>query len=90
MKRGICLGYAEPIYDVINGSTPKDEAFDIRKAQLPFMKDSDPSKTSETPIPDHLKALYERSVKGLAQDQVTDWYYNVIICWWPWGINFNG
>jgi hypothetical protein len=69
MKRGICLGYAEPIYDVINGSTPKDEAFDIRKVQLPFMKDSDPSKTSETPIPDHLKALYERSVKGLAQDQ---------------------
>ena len=69
MKRGICLGYAEPIYDVITGSTPKDEAFDIRKVQLPFMKDSDPSKTSETPIPDHLKALYERSVKGLAQDQ---------------------
>jgi hypothetical protein len=69
MKRGICLGYAEPIYDVINGSTLKDEAFDIRKVQLPFMKDSDPSKRSETPIPDHLKALYERSVKGLAQDQ---------------------
>lgn len=70
MKRGICLGYAEPIYEVINGSTLKDEAFDIRKVKLSFMKDSDPPKSkSETPIPDHLKALYERSVKGLTQDQ---------------------
>lgn len=25
------MGHAEPIYVVINGITPKDEAFDIRK-----------------------------------------------------------
>ncbi|CAG2252031.1 unnamed protein product [Mytilus edulis] len=68
IKKGSCLGYAEPVDEILDDNLSTKDTYSIKQVHLPPRTFID---QEDKPLPDHLQNLYDRSITNLKDDQIS-------------------
>ncbi|VDI23541.1 Hypothetical predicted protein [Mytilus galloprovincialis] len=68
IKKGSCLGYAEPVDEILDDNLSTKDTYSIKQVHLPPGNFFD---QKDKPLPDHLQDLYDRSITNLKDDQIS-------------------
>ncbi|CAC5389357.1 unnamed protein product [Mytilus coruscus] len=72
IKKGSCLGYAEPVDEIIDNNSFVKDTYNINQVHLSLANSYDQEdKPSDMPLPGHLQDLYDCSTTNLKDDQMS-------------------
>ncbi|CAC5366980.1 unnamed protein product [Mytilus coruscus] len=72
IKKGSCLGYAEPVDEIIDNNSFVKDTYNINQVYLSLANSYDQEdKPSDMPLPGHLQDLYDCSTTNLKDDQMS-------------------